>query len=64
MKISLFILLIILGCSSKENPKKPLGANAQQAAVQEARDDMANPAVPATNIPPAGTPVVIPPVQP
>jgi len=58
-------LCLLISCAGNHSePKKPLGANRQQATIQEGRDNISNPAVPANQLPPAGTPAIIPPVQP
>lgn len=59
------LLCLLVSCAGNpEEAKKPLGANRQQATIQEGRDNISNPAVPANELPPPGTPVIIPPVQP
>ncbi len=63
MKYLLFVLLF--SCASKKDElKKPLGANQQQSATQEAAKGISNPAAPPTVMPPAGTPVIAPTVYP
>lgn len=63
MKYLLFLVLI--SCAHKHDEvKKPLGANQQQSATQEAAKGISNPAAPPTVLPPAGTPMVTPTVYP
>ena len=63
--MKILILSLLISCAADtDKPVKPLGANRQQATIQEGRDNISNPAVPATQVPPAGTPQVIPPVWP
>lgn len=60
------LLYFVFSCAggSEDSVQEPLGANRQQATIQEGRDNISNPAVPATQVPPAGVPELIPPVQP
>ena len=62
----LISLTFIISCATKnkQEVKKPLGATRAQETRQMGLDNISNPAMPATQLPPPGTPTVIPPVQP
>ncbi len=62
-KIMLILCVLAMSCSSsKLKPKAGpgAGASATQSSTQQAADEIADPAMPATQLPPAGSPVLSP----
>lgn len=64
MKILILFLILMAGCSSIDKKPGHAGASAAQSSNQQAVDGMADPSMPATELPPAGAPVLQPTIIP
>ena len=64
MKRIFLVLIFLVGCSSIDKKPGHAGASAAQSSNQQAVDGMADPTMPATELPPAGAPVLQPTIIP